>query len=342
MFWPVLARLFGESLDWLQVEVTSHCNAACAYCPRTVYRQVWQSRHLSLDLFRRLLPDLPRIRLLHLQGWGEPFLNPDFLTMLSLAKAAGCRVGTTTNGMLLDADMMASIIDGGLDMIAFSLAGTGEDNDRIRRGTRFAQVMEAVKSIDELKARKGVDLPQVHIAYMLLRSGLAELRRLPQVLKGLGVSQVVVSTLDFVAAPELIPESLRFMAPEERLEVAAMLTDLAEQGRGLGLPFHFNFPPSGRPVAACPENAGRAACVAADGAVTPCVFLNLPVQNAACCSLAGAVPYQRMTCGFLADDSLLKIWRSSACRGFRRSLSQGPLPLPCRHCLKLATPPSQP
>jgi MoaA/NifB/PqqE/SkfB family radical SAM enzyme len=340
--WPFLARLFGESLDWLQVEVTSHCNAACVYCPRTVYRHSWQSRHLSLEVFQRLLPDLPRTGLVHLQGWGEPFLNPDFFTMLSLAKGASCRVGTTTNGMLLDADMMASIIDGGLDMIAFSLAGTGEASDRIRRGTRFDQVMEAVKTLHEMKARKGVDFPQVHLAYMLLRSGLAELSRLPQVFKGLGVSLVVVSTLDFVAAPELIPESLRFLAPEERREVAAMSADLAERGRRQGLTFHFNFPPSGQPVPDCPENAGRAACVAADGAVTPCVFLNLPVQNATYYCLAGAVPYQRMTCGSLEDNSLPEIWRSSACLGFRRSLSQRVLPFPCQHCLKLATPPSQP
>ncbi len=335
MFRSVLARLFGESFDWLQVEVTSHCNGACAYCPHTVYRQTWQSRHLSLDVFQRLLPVLPRTRLLHLQGWGEPFLNPDFFTMLSLAKGAGCRVGTTTNGMLLDAATIASIIDGGLDVIAFSLAGIGEDNDRIRRGTRFAQVMEAIRTLRDMKARKKADLPMIHIAYMLLRSGLKELPRLPQAFEGLGVSQVVLSTLDFVAAPELTPESLRFIEPEERREVTAMLTDLAERGQRQGLPFHYNFPPSGQPIPACPENISRAACVTADGAVTPCVFLSLPVENATYISHAGVHPYQRLTFGSLEGHGLNEIWRSSAYRGFRRSHYQGHLPSPCQNCLKM-------
>lgn len=341
MLWPLWARLFAGSLDWLQVEVTSHCNAACVYCPRTVYRQAWQSRHLSVDLFRRLLPDLPRTRLLHLQGWGEPFLNPDFFTMLSLAKTAGCSVGTTTNGMLLESAMFSALIDAGLDVIAFSLAGVGEGGDRIRRGTRFARVMEAIQTLDDVKARKGVDFPKVHIAYMLLRSGLEDLPRLPQAIKDLGVSQVVLSTLDFVAAPELARESIRFMEPEEHREVTAKLGGLADHCRRRGLTIHYNLPPPRRRTPACPENVGRAVCVAADGAVTPCVFLNLPVRDATYVSLAGAHPYRRLTFGSLQDHSLNEIWRSPSYRHFRQAHSQGPLPLPCRNCLKLGMQSSQ-
>ena len=93
MFRSLLAGLFSRNLDWLQVAVTSHCNASCAYCPHTIYRRQWQSRHLSLTTFQRLLPDLQRVRLVYLQGWGEPFLHPDFFTLVSLAKQAGCQVG---------------------------------------------------------------------------------------------------------------------------------------------------------------------------------------------------------------------------------------------------------
>lgn len=33
-------------LDWLQVEVTSFCNASCLYCPRPAYGNTWRNRHL--------------------------------------------------------------------------------------------------------------------------------------------------------------------------------------------------------------------------------------------------------------------------------------------------------
>ena len=103
MPWRWLNPLLRPRLDWIQVEVTSYCNAACVYCPHTVYQGHWASRHLPLTTFAKLLPALARARLVYLQGWGEPLLHPDFFNMVALAKQAGCRVGTTTNGMLLDA-----------------------------------------------------------------------------------------------------------------------------------------------------------------------------------------------------------------------------------------------
>ncbi len=133
----------SPTFDWIQVEITTYCNAACIYCPRTVYKNSWVNRHLPLELFMKIKPAFSKTKHLHLQGWGEPFLNRDFFKMASIAKKEGLRVGTTTNGMLLDQERATRLIDTGIDIIAFSLAGTNEQsNDRIRKGTRFLKVIE--------------------------------------------------------------------------------------------------------------------------------------------------------------------------------------------------------
>jgi MoaA/NifB/PqqE/SkfB family radical SAM enzyme len=265
MIWPTLTNLFHPRLDWIQVEVTTHCQAACSYCPHTVYREHWKSRHLALDTFQRLLPDLKRARLVHLQGWGEPLLHPDFFTLVSLARGAGCTVGTTTNGMLLDTDSLRRLVDLEVSVVAFSLAGVGGKNDAVRRGTTFAAVLEKIVALNEIKARKGALLPRVNVAYMLLSSGLDDLALLPQALAGLGVGQVV----------------------------------------------------------------------AADGALAPCVFLNLPVSEETYVSLEGEAPYRRLGFGNLTEEqSFLRIWRSPDYRAFRRAWGCGALPPACRGCLK--------
>ena len=230
MFGSLLAKLFRPKLDWLQIAVTSHCNASCAYCPHTIYRRHWQSRHLSLITFQRLLPDLKKVNLVHLQGWGEPFLNPDFFAFVSLAKQAGCQVGTTTNATLLTEATITRIVESGIDILAFSLAGIGETHDTWRQGTSYRQVLEAIRSLQDCKRRMGKDTPRVHIAYMLLRSGLPDLEKLPGELQGLGISQVVISTLDLVAAPELEKESLALVSDHEGAEINRRLEEVAAAG----------------------------------------------------------------------------------------------------------------
>lgn len=281
MLWKSLINLFAPRLDWVQVEVTTHCQAACSYCPHTAYREHWESRHLAMDTWRRLLPVLKRARMVHLQGWGEPLLHPDFFTMVSLARQAGCQVGTTTNGMLLDADSLRRLVDLEVAVVAFSLAGVGENNDLVRRGTRFGQVLRTIEALNTAKARKGSLLPKVHVAYMALRSRLHDLALLPQALAGLGVSQVVVSTLDYVASPALAQESLSLLTPEETREFAARLKELADRGRRQGLDFYYSLPSLEKAGPVCPENAARALVVSAAMSSGPPQQLGLPIASGA-------------------------------------------------------------
>lgn len=335
MLGPLLSGLFHKKFDWLQVAVTSHCNASCAYCPHTVYRRDWLSRHLSLATFHRLLPELKKTNLIYLQGWGEPFLNPDFFTFVTLAKQAGCQVGTTTNATLLTEATIARIVESGIDVLAFSLAGVGDTHDSWRQGTSFQQVLEAIRSLQECKRRLGKVNPQVHIAYMLLRSGLADLERLPLVLRGLEINQVVISTLDLVTAPELEKESLAAVSEPEGAEVTRRLEKLAAVGARCGLAIHYPsvFFFGRRPE--CPENVLQAAVISTEGNVSPCVYTNVP--TAAGDYYVKGTPHQIQSLFFgnLHDLTFRKIWQQPNYRYFRRSWQLGNLASPCCSCLKL-------
>jgi MoaA/NifB/PqqE/SkfB family radical SAM enzyme len=321
--------------SWTQVEVTTRCNAACIYCPRTAYRDTWHDRSVSVAAFRRLLPALKKTRLVHLQGWGEPFLHPDFFTLTALAKEAGCRVSTTTNGMLLNAEKLRQVMESGLDLIAFSLTGLEERHDRCRPGTSFRQVLSAIHTLNRLKAREGRATPQIHIAYLLLKSGRSELEKLPQLLKGLGVQQTVISTLDFVPTRELAGESFAAGDPAATEEIQARLGELAAAADSFGVPVHYSLKPPGVRGLLCPENPQGALCVAADGAVSPCVFTNLPVSRATYVGLGGEQPYQPLVFGNLLEQGLGAIWRRPSYITFRRAFCTSRLATPCRHCLKL-------
>jgi MoaA/NifB/PqqE/SkfB family radical SAM enzyme len=330
-----LLRLFDSRFDWIQVEVTTHCNAACIYCPRTVYGKSWQNRHFSIDVFRRLAPAFRRARHVHLQGWGEPFLNPHFFEMIATAKTAGCMVGTTTNAMLLDRERISLLLESGIDLVAVSLAGTAQENDRIRKGTNFARVLNAIRLLSEEKNRRKLQTPLIHIAFMLFKSGLNGLRELLPLVKDLGVKTVVISTLDFVASDELLHEVLRPENQQEYDRWRSLLEEVALRGQEQGIGIHYHLPrPEDRSVN-CTENVHRALCISADSTVTPCVYTNLELPD--CSYFAGGEkrPYRRLAYGNAAMQPLSEIWRRKEYREFRASFRKGNLSPHCQGCPKL-------
>jgi MoaA/NifB/PqqE/SkfB family radical SAM enzyme len=321
--------------DWIQVEITSDCNAACTYCPHTVYRVSWKNRYFSFEEFTRLTPLFSRTRHVHLQGWGEPFLHPQFFQMVRIAKEAGCHVGTTTNGMLLDADRIDRIIESNLDMIAFSLAGTTEQTDRIRKGTQLSKILEAIKKLSEKKAKRHSVKPEIHVAYMLLKSNLEDLENLPEILTGSGVAQVVVSTLDFIPSPELARESLTPKTFAESHELVSRIEMVADKCASIGISVHHYFHPARPGTLFCTENVEKAACIASNGDVTPCVFTNFNLFRDSYFTGIWIPPYPELVFGNVGITSFFKIWKRDGYRRFRKSFGKESPPSSCKGCQKL-------
>jgi MoaA/NifB/PqqE/SkfB family radical SAM enzyme len=327
--------MFDPSLDWIQVEITTYCNASCIYCPRTAYGEAWRNRHLPMRTFMKLAPAFRRAARVHLQGWGEPLMHPGFFEMADAAKAAGCLVGTTTNAVMFNREIASKVVESGIDLVAFSLAGTGEENDRIRKGTSLNRVLDAIRMLSEEKQIRRSQTPVIHIAYMLFRSGLNDLGGLLPLVKGLGVSAIVISTLDFVAAEELLPEVLHPETAGAYEKVASLLRSLAAEGEEQGIGIHDHLPGPERTRVVCTENVGRALCVSADGAVAPCVYTHLDLAGVSYFSQGERRPYRRMTFGNVNEQPLGAIWRKADYKAFRNSLRKGSPAVPCRGCLKL-------
>jgi hypothetical protein len=58
-------------------------------------------------------------------------------------------------------------------------------------------VLEKLEMVRQVKEERQTTSPAVHIAYMLLGSGLGDLPGLPRLMADHGVEQAVVSVLDF-------------------------------------------------------------------------------------------------------------------------------------------------
>ena len=334
----LLNNLFKKSyprLDWIQVEVSSYCNADCIYCPHTAYRKNWQNRHLPLQVFERLIPAFAKTRLIYLQGWGEPFLHPDFFVMLQSAKQAGCLVGTTSNATILNDKSIERLVGEGLDVIGFSLAGIDEKNDVIRKGTSIKKTLACIETFQRVKSKLGTENPRIHIAYMLLASGLADLKSLPEFLATTGADQTVISSLSLAVNPAMDNESRLNREPEDSGQLHERLLEVKEEAAKRGAEVHFHLVAPQLADFKCNENVARAVVVGSNASVSPCVFTCMPVVGENFYYFKGQKQIQQnLSFGNIQTEDLNIIWHRKSYKEFIRAHTGGKIPAVCRNCYK--------
>ena len=326
--WELIGEaIFGarRPLDCVQVEVTTRCPGRCSYCPHTTDRERWLSHDMDMATYSRIWPLMRRSGRVHLQGWGEPLLNPAFFDMALTARRAGCRVSTTTCGVPMDPDLARRIVASGIDVVAFSLAGTDAASNASRRGVDFDRVCEAVTTLQAARGRRRGAHLRIHLAYLMLASEMEAVAGLPALMQRLGVHAAIVSTLDYVTDPALLPEAFTPDEPARLARAADLLASAGTEARRLGLGFHWELPGRAASGTTCRENIGRSLFISADGWVSPCVFVNVPT---------GDTDPMRRVFGNVRDVDPTVIWDSADFRHFRERLAAGDPDLPCRSCPK--------
>ena len=139
--------------ETLQLVPTNACNLRCKNCPKTYYPT--DTRHLSSDVYTRVKEALfKNIRVLNLQGLGEPLIAPLFPQMLEDAEKHRLKVIFVTNATTLDRAMTKKLVKIGA-IITISLDGAKpETHERARPGSKFSQVMEVFDIFKEEKQRQ--------------------------------------------------------------------------------------------------------------------------------------------------------------------------------------------
>ena len=130
-----VSRVF-DTKPWVaHLYVTAQCNLDCHYCNEfnnSIPHPVLADLKKWMDHIRKL-----GIMRLGLQG-GEPLKHPDIVGIVRYAKSIGfCKVSMSTNGFLLNHQLLADLQEAGLDDLQIS----------VDRMTPIASTRKAMKSI---------------------------------------------------------------------------------------------------------------------------------------------------------------------------------------------------
>lgn len=201
----------ADRLTKLYIEPTTACNLDCVMCVRNFWRE--RIGHMPLDRFAALMEQVrafdapPRI---HLSGYGEPTSHPQFLELVRLAKATGAQVEVTTNGSLLDPPFIDALMDLDLDRLVVSIDGASpESYESIRERASFEKLFTNLMWLKRQRihrhGRHGN--PQLVIAFVAMRSNVADLELLPRLAAVLGAWNIMVSNV-IPHSPEMEEEIL--------------------------------------------------------------------------------------------------------------------------------------
>ena len=308
-------------MNAVQVEVTSRCNAFCAYCPRTVLHGEWFSRDMSMGLFTRIVDGIRgKVGLVYLQGWGEPLLNPDILEMIRLARRKlDAEVGLTTNGTLLDDSRTRGLLGAGLDTIGVSFAGgSAATHKELRRGCDFDRVVSNTKALVKEKNEAGNNL-RVIASYLMAGKNVREMPRFASLCGEIGVTELTFTNLAYIPAGDLFP--LRAFGchgegPDPEVEASA--AEAKEVAESLGMKA-FVYGLSCRELAICPDDPCGTAFINVGGEVSPCVFTNLPTRSSTVTRVfAGATAHaSKVAFGNAGSEDLDAIWNGEEYGRFR-------------------------
>lgn len=167
----------------IDIEVAAVCDLACPFC----YRQfiATPDKVISDELSFRLIDEAVNLGVPSLKfNWrGEPLLYPRLAELIAYAKKRGIlETIINTNATCLTAEISASLIDAGLDMIIYSFdGGSKESYESMRPGrfkdNSFEQVYSNICRFSEIRRVKGALFPRTKIQMILTDKTFSEIDR---------------------------------------------------------------------------------------------------------------------------------------------------------------------
>lgn len=177
------------------IELTTRCNLNCAMC----IRQSWLDPQGSMtgETFQAVIDGLkafPDLKRVFLGGFGEPLLHPDIVNMVEQIHSLGVNVTLSSNGLLLNPPLARKLLRAGVDTVVVSL-----DSMHVQAyeegNHKLVKVLNNIQGVHELIHDTGFHLPVLGLEFVVTRSNLDELYKLPGIAKQVGASYVIVTNL---------------------------------------------------------------------------------------------------------------------------------------------------
>ena len=194
----------------ISIEPTTSCNLRCPQCPsglRSFNRATGMLESNTFDLIIEQLHRTTSYLTFYFQG--EPYLNPDFLPMVSKASALDFFVSTSSNAHHIDAKKAEATVKSGLDKLIISIDGVDQDTyNKYRVGGQLQKVLDATKHLINAKEKLRIKTPEIVWQFIVFSHNEHQLKDIKALAKTYKVDKLSIKTAqiyDYEQGHELMP-----------------------------------------------------------------------------------------------------------------------------------------
>lgn len=302
-----LSSVTKRSRSWgvpfiVTIEPTVLCNLRCRQCITGMGKVDRKHRTMNLNLFKNIIEQIgDRLWYLLLFNQGEPFLNPNLVELIEIAKQQRIYVTTSTNGhFLTDEVTVQKLVKSGLDSIIISLDGfDAESYSKYRQGGDFHRVINGIENLVKIRNGLNSKTPKVLIQCLVMKyneNHLSEIRKLAADLK---VDHLLFKTFQIesrASAKDFLPDDPKWRRYQSNGETIKLKKSLKRRCSRLWY----------------------STVILSDGRIVPCCF-----------DKNGAYGFDAIT----PKSKIVKIWKSDAYNKFRNRVLQRQESIPiCHNC----------
>ena len=163
-------------------EITAKCNLQCRHCLSADMRKPIAAE-LNFEQCCAFIDELDRMEVFQINfGGGEPFLRKDLCDILDYAHSKGITTCVSTNGTMLDQNLVKRL--GGMKLLRMQVSldgATAATNDAIRGSGTYERILEGIA----LLSKQG--FPHLSINTVVTRANFREIEPLCEVSGHYGV-----------------------------------------------------------------------------------------------------------------------------------------------------------
>ncbi len=306
----------------IEIEVTTVCNRKCIICEHTYWKE--KSRHLSLEEFKHIADQFPRLRWANLTGEGSAFLNKDYLSMLKYLKAKSIPLFLVDHFDSMDEKIAKELIQIGVDGIYISMDGaTKETYEKIQVGCDFDRVVKNIKNFVALKEEMKSPIPELCFRFIVTTLNVHEMPQFVELVSSFGDRDSLGdgSHVDFAGLLEFA-EIAHLKVPEVPEEILRDTVTAGEK-HGVLLTFAHTQLQELPPLESC--LAWMEPYIMMGGYVLPCCAVLMSNKREW---------LRQHSFGNVFEKSFEEIWYSERYTRFRQMVNKphGKVPLFCKGC----------